>query len=124
MTWPYLLILIVFIGLPGGLFFGYCIGIQYQRDAWWLWVRCICAIVLTWALVIDVAANWTSLSVYFWEFPREPPDVDSTEWTFSERLERLVLTDGWRGRIALAIARFLNRVAPPGHPHIKNAVGR
>lgn len=89
----------------------YPIAIQYERGGWWRVVAPVTAL----ALVIDVAANWTELSLAMWELPRRG------EWTFSTRLERLVLLSGWRGNVARCIARMLNWIAPPSHPHIKNA---
>lgn len=107
-----------FIGLPGALFVGYTIGIQYQRESWWLWVRMVCLLVAGVTMLLDVIAEWTVLSIYMFEFP-EPG-----EYTFSDRLERLCLESGWRGWIGLRISRLLNWIAPPGHPHINNAIGK
>lgn len=130
--WP-LWLLAFFVGLPMALFFAYAIGVQYERERWpdWLpllrgrqfpvWLRAICAVVAAVGLVIDVLANWTVLSLYLWEWPKWRPWVMHTEWTFSTRLERLVLSQGWRSRIAWPIARQLNWIAPPGKPHIHNA---
>ena len=120
MTWPHLFFAI-FMGLPMALFFAYAIGIQYQRESLPLVVRGVCAIVAAVGLVIDVLANWTVLSVYLWEVPLVPSQWSRIEWTFSTRLERLVLESGWRSRTALPISRLLNWVAPPGKPHIHNA---
>ena len=89
----------------------YPLAIQIERGGWW---RCVAPVTVL-ALLIDVAANHTELALLLWEWPRRG------EWTFSTRLERLVLTTGWRGRVACGIARVLNWLAPPGHPHIKNA---
>lgn len=89
----------------------YPIAVQYERGGWWRVVAPITAL----AMVIDVAANHTELSLALWERPRRG------EWTFSTRLERLVLISGRRGNVARRIARALNWIAPPGHPHIKNA---
>lgn len=115
MTWPHFLVLF-FVGLPVALFFAYAIGIQYQRESWWQWARNVCLVIAGIAVLIDVLAEWTVLSLYLWELPREH------EYTFSDRLERLVTETGWRSRIAWPIALLLNWIAPPGHPHIKNAV--
>jgi hypothetical protein len=110
------LLLAFFVGLPAALFVTYAIGIQYQRESLWAWVRGICEVVAIIAMVIDVIAEWTVLSLYFMEWPL------IHEYTFSDRLERLVTETGWRSRIAWPIARVLNWIAPPGHPHIINAV--
>lgn len=112
--WWQLALLLFFVGQPVALFFAYTLGIQYQRGGWWSVLEGVAVL----ALIIDVIANLTVLSLYLWDFPQRG------EWTFSTRLERLVLQPGWRGRVALAIGRLLNRIAPPGHPHIKNAVNR
>ena len=90
----------------------YTIGIQYQRNNLPLYVRDLCKIVDCFALVLDVIANFSVLCLYMCEFPKKG------EWTFSQRLERLVLTTGWRGKLACKIAKILNRIAP--EPHIKN----
>lgn len=116
MTWPQYFLLWFFVGLPVALFFAYAIGIQYQRESWPQWARNVCLVIAGIAVVIDVLAEWTVLSLYLWERPKEH------EYTFSDRLERLVTETGWRSRIAWPIALLLNAIAPPGHPHIKNAV--
>jgi hypothetical protein len=113
-TWPQFFLLF-FVGLPGALFFAYAIGIQYQRESLPRWLRNVCEVIAGFALLIDVAAEWTVLSLYLWERPRQH------EYTFSDRLERLVTENGWRSRIAWPIALLLNWIAPPGHPHILNA---
>lgn len=104
-----------FIGLPLALAITYAIGIQYQRESLWTWVRFVCMCVAVAAIFIDVIAQWTVLSLYLWEWPKHQ------EYTFSDRLERLVNDTGWRGAIARPIALVLNWIAPPGHPHIINA---
>lgn len=130
--WPVWL-LMFFVGLPMALFFAYAIGVQYERERWPGWLpllrgrrfpvllRVICAIVAAVGLLIDVLANWSVLALYLWEWPRRIPWVPNTEWTFSTRLERLVLERGWRARIAWPIAHTLNWIAPPNKPHIHNA---
>jgi predicted ferric reductase len=100
------------VSLPVVLLALYSIGIQYERTSLPLWVQDLCEIVACFALVLDVAANFSVLCLYMLEFPRKG------EWTFSQRLERLVLTTGWRGKLACKIAKILNRIAP--EPHIKN----
>jgi hypothetical protein len=111
-------LLLFFVGQPVALFFGYAVGIQYQRESLPQWVRNICEVVALLATIVDVLANFTVLLIYLLDLPRWG------EWTFSTRLERLVLQPGLQGRVAIAIARVLNRIAPPGHPHIKAAVGK
>lgn len=116
-------VLTAFVGLPVILLIGYAIGIQYQRESLPMVLRAVCAVVGVVALLLDVLANWTVLSVYMLEWPRWRADVVHAEWTFSTRLERLWFDAGWRGKVARPIARLLNRLSPPGHPHIKAAVG-
>lgn len=86
----------------------YPIAVQYERGGWW---RVVAPITVL-ALVIDVAANHTELSLAVWEWPR------AGEWTFSTRLERLIREQGWRGDVARPVARILNFIAPSGR-HIK-----
>lgn len=86
----------------------YPIAIQVERGGWW---RIVAPITLV-ALVIDVLANHTELSLVMWERPQRG------EWTFSTRLERLVSEQGWRGDIARPVASILNFIAPSGK-HIK-----
>lgn len=81
------------------------------------WLRYICGVIAFLALLVDVPSNWSVLSIYMRQWPKQG------EWTFSTRLERLCLDLMiWQGRAALQIARVLNWIAPPGKPHIKNAV--
>jgi len=82
----------------------YPVAVQYERGGFW---RLLFPVTFL-ALIIDVIANWTELSVAFWELPR------MGEWTFSTRLERLVHGMGWRSDIARFVARQLNAIYP-GH---------
>lgn len=116
-------VLTAFIGIPVILLISYAIGIQYQRESLPMLLRAVCAAVAVVALLLDVLANWTVLSVYMLEWPRWRADVVHAEWTFSTRLERLWFDTSWRGKVARQIARLLNWLSPPGHPHIKAAVG-
>ena len=102
----------------------YAIGIQYQRESLPQWLRDVCLGVASLALVLDVLLNWTLFSLYLWELPRWKDGEIKPEYTFSDRLERLVLTNGWRGAVARPIALMLNWIAPPGHPHIHNAISK
>ena len=63
-------------------------------------------------LVWDVLCNIFLCSFLFWEFPREA--------TLSQRLRRLVLTTGWRQKLALWIAvDLVNPFSPDRNdPHI------
>lgn len=82
----------------------YPITIQYERGG----IFKIFYIAVIPALLIDVLANYTELSLVFWELPRKG------EWTFSTRLIRLQYRTDWRGNFARPIARVLNYIAPSG----------
>jgi hypothetical protein len=82
----------------------YPIAIQYERGGWWLLVTPITVV----AMLIDVAANWTELSLALWEWPKP------YEYTFSDRLSRLIHEQGWRSDIARFVSRILNYIAPSG----------
>jgi hypothetical protein len=86
----------------------YPIAIQIERGGWWR----ILAPVTILALIVDLLANFTELSLAMWEYPRRG------EWTFSTRLERLIREQGWRSDIARFVSRILNYIAPSGK-HIK-----
>lgn len=86
----------------------YPLAVQYERGGWWRIVAPVTAL----ALLIDVLANYTELSLAMWECPKRG------EWTFSIRLERLVREQGWRGDIARPVSNILNFIAPSGK-HIK-----
>lgn len=49
----------------------------------------------------DVVYNYTWGSLVFWQFPR------SGEWTFTQRLQRLVKDTGWRSVLARLTCRYL-----------------
>lgn len=57
-------------------------------------------------LVLDVYLNYTTFALYTLDFPRKG------EYTFSQRLRRLVLDAGWRGFIAEHVKAFLNHFDP------------
>lgn len=127
-NWPLLLTTVagVFVGLPLVLLVLYAVGIQHERPALRrglanqiLWL--VLAGVAWIALVVDVLLNWTVLCIYFWEWPRRRPQVHKTEWTLTERLERLVLATGWRSTLARGVAHLLNWFSPT-HDHIKNVL--
>ena len=85
------------------------IAIQYERGGWWNVVLPVTLLTI----FVDVVANWTELSLLLLEWPK------AHEYTFSDRLERLVFDGGWRGELARPIAMTLNRIAP-SHSHIKS----
>lgn len=73
--------------------------------------------LLAWPLVVsavllDVALNYTVFAVLTWDFPRRG------EWTFSQRLNRLIKDTGWRGKVAVWLADNLldpYDLDPKGH---------
>ena len=87
----------------------FVIGIQYQRGGWWR----VCLVAALPALVLNVLLNYTLLALISWDWPRKG------EYTFSKRLERLVLAPGWRGIAAWAIATYLLDRFDPDGVHIK-----
>ena len=100
-----------FLLLPALLLALYAVGIQYQRGGLW-WLVSPIAIV---AIPLDVLLNYTVLAAVTWDFPR------AGEYTFSNRLNRLVKLDNRLGDDARWIAGILNDLAP-GHDHIKGFV--
>lgn len=89
----------------------YAIGIQYQRGGWWR----VCLVAAVPAMVLNVLANYSSLALITWDWPQRK------EYTFSVRLQRLVLAPGWRGVLAWAIARYLLDPFDPDGYHIKSS---
>jgi hypothetical protein len=99
----------------------YSIGVQYNRKGLPEWAVILCEMVAGIALVLDFVLNWTLFSLYLWELPRFQLGDQKPEWTFSDRIERLVFDTGWRRVIIRPIAWLLN-VIDPNHNHIKNFV--
>lgn len=89
----------------------YPIVIQYNRGGFFK----LLLPLLFLAIIADIIANYTILIVLMLDVPQEG------EYTFSKRLERLVLETGIRGKICLVIAKILNWF-DPSHNHIKNAM--
>jgi hypothetical protein len=87
----------------------YVVGIQYQRGGWWR----LCVVVAVPALGLNVALNYTLLALITWDWPQRG------EYTFSQRLERLVNAPGWRGLLAWAVAKYLLDQFDPDGIHIK-----
>jgi len=85
----------------------YPVAIQYQRGGAWRLLYPVTAL----ALALDIWANYTELTIIMWDAPRP------LEYTFSERLERLIFDYGWRGNVARITAAYLNFFMPH---HIKN----
>ena len=92
------------IYLTAYLFVGFCIygyALRTQTD----WLVLVCAIFVG---PIDIFLNYTWYALFTWDYPRKG------EYTFSMRLERLVLNTDWRGKVARPIAWVLNKIIP-GH---------
>lgn len=87
----------------------FVVGIQYQRGGVWR----VCLVAALPALVLNVLLNYSLLALISWDWPRKG------EYTFSKRLERLVLAPGWRGLAAWAIATYLLDPVDPDGVHIK-----
>lgn len=87
----------------------YAIGIQYQRGGWWR----LCLVAALPAMVVNVLANYSTLALLTWDWPRHK------EYTFSVRLQRLVHSSGWRGAFARAVARRLLDPFDPDGIHIR-----
>lgn len=78
------------------------LAIQYKRGGWFLPFMLLAGVLL----VFDVLLNFTSLALLTLDVPRKG------EWTFSQRLSRLIHRTDWRGNIARRVAAYLNRFDP------------
>lgn len=87
----------------------YAAGIQYEAGGWMRWW--LLPLVLV-AAVLDVLLNYTVLAVYTADFPLRG------EFTFSQRMPRLIEAGGRVGKVCLLLALALNVLAPGG-VHIK-----
>lgn len=87
----------------------YVVGVQYKRGGLWGAVLPITVI----ALVFDVICNYTLFALCTLDWPRRG------EYTFSERLNRLVHLDDWRGALARAVAQFMLDPFDPSGRHIR-----
>ena len=94
MTWA----LLWLFGGPAVLALLFPIAIQYKRGGWWQIVLPVTGV----ALILDAALNYTSLALWTLDFP------GSGEYTFSERLARLIHRTDWRGALARRVAAYLN----------------
>lgn len=118
------LLLLVFVGLPMLMFVLYVIGIQAERPTLFMPIRLVCLMFGVAALILDFILEWTVISVYLWQWPKEAGEgATKTEWTISDRLNRLCLENTTTGKVALVVSRILNYFAY-GNNHIPNAVGR
>lgn len=96
-----------FIYLPVVLFALYPLAVQYERGGWCTLLFPLYAA----AGLLSAYLNYTTFVPYTWDVPRKG------ENTFSQRCERLVFDEGWRGVIARLVAAFTNRWDPTS-PHI------
>lgn len=77
---------------------------------YWLWILAAPAVGV--AIALDVALNYSLLALLTFDFPRKG------EWTFSQRLSRLIHGGGWREKVARKVAAILDPFDPQGF-HIK-----
>lgn len=93
---------------PVWLWLAYIPAIQYKRGGFW---RLMYPVTLIVALA-DIALNYTVLAFYTWDWPRKG------ELTFSKRLDRLILLDGWVGVVCRYIAFHLLDPIDPSGRHV------
>lgn len=82
----------------------YPLAVQYERGGWW---RIVWPVTFV-ALLLDIVANFTELSLLTWDFPRHG------EWTFSQRLHRLNQDQWWRGFLCRKLTVYLDFFDPNG----------
>jgi hypothetical protein len=104
------------LALPLILAILYPIAIQYERGGLWQ----IFYLVAVPAVIVDFFANFLVFSIVFYDKPfRYSATLHRLEYTFSDRLERLVFELGWKRKVARFIAKTLNSIAP-SKVHIRN----
>jgi len=101
-----LLVLVQLVGLPLLLAVLYPVAILYERG------YKLCYPLYIVAGLLSAYLNWTTLALYFWDWP------DKSEKTFSQRLWRLSNNKGWRGSVARPVAAYLDYF-DPSPPHVK-----
>lgn len=104
LIWAYML----FVVAPPLMFLLYVVGIQYQAGGVCKWLGFVTAI----AWVLDLLLNYTALVVYT-DFDR--PQHALREFTFSQRMPRLIAAGGTVGWLCLMLAHALNALAPKIH---------
>lgn len=87
----------------------YIVGIQYERGGWWRLVLPITCL----AFILDVVLNYTELAFLTWDWPQKG------EYTFSQRLARLLLDAGRRGTMARFIEHYMLGPFDPDGFHVK-----
>lgn len=85
----------------------------YQSKSVTMFAWCLAFPIIVAAIALDVALNFTVFSLMLWGFPLRG------EWTFSQRLNRLVKDDGWRGAVSRWLAANLLDPYDPSGQHIK-----
>jgi hypothetical protein len=75
----------------------------------WVWLLALPLVVV--AVCLDIVLNAVICTLIFWEFPRE--------LTISQRLEKLIRRDGWKGYVADWVASVLLDPFDPSGIHIK-----
>ncbi len=104
-VWIYMLMI---VALPTLLLL-YTVGIQYEAGG-------ICRVLVVFVLLgwlLDVLLNYTALRAYTGDKPR------AGEYTFSQRLARLITRGGRIGTLCLWLALALNALCPSQkHVHL------
>jgi len=103
LAWAWMLLV---VALPL-MFLLYVVGIQYQAGG-------ICWVLVPVVLVgwlLDLLLNYTTLAFYTWDRPRRA----EREYTFSQRMPRLIASGGTVGWLCLKLAHALNALAPQIH---------
>ena len=84
---------------------------ETHRMTAWHWLLAGAYVIL--AIALDVVLNYTVLALMTWDFPK------AKEYTFSQRLNRLVKDTGWRGVAARGIAFVLNPFDSDPRGHVR-----
>lgn len=106
----------------------------YQENSVTLFAWCLAFPFIVSAIVLDITLNFTVFAILTWDFPKieltqfsikvwkwefEVAAPVSSELTFSQRLNRLVKDDGWRGAVSRWLAANLLDPYDPSGKHIK-----
>jgi len=104
LVWLWMLLVVA----PLLMFLLYVVGIQYQAGG----VCLLLAFVTVFAWLLDILLNYTTLVVYT---AFDIPQRARREFTFSQRMPRLIAAGGTVGRLCLMLAHALNALAPKIH---------